>query len=134
MLNLQKAIDSQYDSLYSTGKDVLQKKKEKLDQEINIAAIDLATDSILKADKQKQIEELELKIDKDEKIKERASKLLDTYQNQLDQRVYDLAKENVENSNKKDVKKLQSAKEKTKEKASTKKKTVVTTKKKKALK
>ena len=134
MLNLQKAIDSQYDSLYSTGKDVLQKKKEKLDQEINIAAIDLATDSILKADKQKQIEELELKIDKGEKIKERASKLLDTYQNQLDPRVYDLAKENVENSNKKDVKKLQTAKEKTKEKASTRKKTVVTTKKKKAVK
>ena len=35
---LQKALDAQYDALYSTGKDVLQKRQEKLDQEINIAA------------------------------------------------------------------------------------------------
>ncbi len=126
MVNLSKAIDSQYDSLYSTGKDVLQKKQEKLDQEINIAAIDLATDSILKADKQKQIEELELKINKEERIKEKASELLDSYQNQLDPRVFSLAKQEIEKTG---TKKLPEEKAKEKEKAPIKKKTVVRKKK-----
>ena len=52
------------------------KRQEKLDQEINIAAIDLTTDSILKADRQKQIEELEIAINKEEKIKQKANELL----------------------------------------------------------
>lgn len=95
LLQLSKALDAQYDSLYSTGKDVLQKKQEKIDREINIAAIDMATDSILKADKQKQIEDLELAINKEEKIKQKANELLDTYENQLDPRVYQLAKNEV---------------------------------------
>ena len=98
LLQLSKALDAQYDSLYSSGKDVLKKKQEKLDQEINIAAIDMATDSILKADRQKQIEELELAISKEEKIKQRANEILDTYQEQLDPRVYQLAKKEVDKS------------------------------------
>lgn len=100
LLQLSKALDAQYDALYSTGKDVLKKKQEKLDQEISLAAIDMATDSILKADKRKQIEELELQINKEEKIKQKASELLDTYKSQLDKRVYKLAKDEIENSRK----------------------------------
>ncbi len=98
LLQLSKSLDAQYDSLYSSGKDVLKKKQEKIDQEINIAAIDMATDSILKADRQKQIEELELAISKEEKIKQRANEILDTYQDQLDPRVYKLAKKEVDKS------------------------------------
>lgn len=100
ILNLSKAMNAQYDSLYSTGKDVLQKKQEKLDQEINIAAIDIATDSILKADKKKQIEDIERMQDRalrNEKIQERALDLLDAYEEQLNPRVYELAKEEVKN-------------------------------------
>lgn len=106
LLQLSKALDAQYDSLYSTGKDVLQKKQEKLDKEINIAAIDMATDSILKADRQKQIEDLEFAINKEEKIKQKANELLDTYENQLDPRVYQLAKKEVENSGKQEQAKV----------------------------
>lgn len=95
VLQLGKALDAQYDALYSSGKDVLQKKKEKLDQEINIAAIDMATDSILKADRLKQIEDLDMAIHKEEKIRQKANEILDTYQNQLDPRVYQLAKNEV---------------------------------------
>lgn len=98
LLQLSKALDAQYDALYTSGKDVLKKKQEKLDQEINIAAIDMATDSILKADRQKQIEELELAISKEEKIKQKANEILDTYQEQLDPRVYQLAKKEVDKS------------------------------------
>ena len=96
ILQFSKALDSQYDSLYSTGKDVLQKKQEKLDREINIDAIDIATDSILKADKMKQQEDLTRQLNKDQRVKERALELLDTYEDQLDPRVYKLAKKEVE--------------------------------------
>ena len=102
-LQFSKALDSQYDALYSTGKDVLKKKQERLNQEINIAAIDLATDSILKADKMKQIEDLDSAINKEQKIKEKANELLDTYEKQLDPRVYELAKEQVNKSGKEEV-------------------------------
>ncbi len=100
LLQLSKALDSQYDALYSTGKDVLKKKQEKLDKEISLAAIDMATDSILKADKRRQIEELDLQINKEERIKQKANELLDSYKDQLDSRVFKYAKEEVENSGK----------------------------------
>jgi hypothetical protein len=100
LLNFSRALDSQYDALYSSGKDVIQKKQEKLDQEINIAAIDIATDSILKADKKKQLEDIQKMQDmelKNEKIQERALDLLGVYEEQLNPRVYELAKEEVKN-------------------------------------
>lgn len=100
LLQLSKALDSQYDALYSTGKDVLKKKQEKLDKEISLAAIDMATDSILKADKRKQIEELDIQINKEERIKQKANELLDSYKDQLDSRVFKYAKEEIENSGK----------------------------------
>ena len=107
MLQLTKVMDSQYDSLYSTSKDVLKKKQEKLDQEISIAAIDMATDSILKADRRKQIEEIEASMSKEDKIRKKASELLESYENQLDPRVYQLAQKEIENSGKKEEKKPQ---------------------------
>lgn len=110
ILQLSKSLDAQYDALYSTGKDVLQKKQEKLDQEINIAAIDIATDSILKADKRKQLEDIQKMQDKEakkEKIKERALELIDAYEEQLNPRVYNLAKEEVKNHEDLEVKSQQ---------------------------
>ena len=111
LLQLSKALDAQYDALYSTGKDVLQKKQEKIEQEINIAAIDMATDSILKADRLKQIEELEFNMSKNEKIRKKANELLDSYANQLDPRVFELAKNEIKKSEEKEkVPELQEAK------------------------
>ena len=44
----------------------------------------------------KQQEDLTRQINKDQKVKERALELLDTYEDQLDPRVYKLAKKEVE--------------------------------------
>ena len=33
---LSKALDAQYDALYSTGKDVLEKRKKQIDEEENL--------------------------------------------------------------------------------------------------
>lgn len=104
-LQFTKALDAQYDALYSTGKDVLQKKQEKLNQQINIAAIDLATDSLLRADKMKQIEDLESEVIKAQKIKEKANELLDSYESQLNPRVYELAKQEVNKTEEKEKEK-----------------------------
>lgn len=98
ILQINKMLDAQYDSLYATGKDVLEKRQEKLDQEINIAAIDLTTDSILKADKKKQEEERLKDKEKNDRIKEKAMNLLNQYESQLDPRVFDLATEEIENA------------------------------------
>jgi len=56
----------------------------------------MATDIILKADKQKQIEDLEKERNKIQSIKDKASQLLDQYEDQLNPRVFELAKENIE--------------------------------------
>ena len=96
--SIEKALEAEYDSLYSTGKDVLKKKQETLDKEISLAAIDLATDSILKADKQKQQEDYERRRARAEQIKERAAQLVDNYEEQLNPRVYEIAKQNIQNA------------------------------------
>ncbi len=102
LFQINKMLDAQYDALYSTGKDVLEKRQEKLEQEINIAAIDLTTDSILKADKIKQQEERENEKNKTQKIKEKALDLLSEYEDQLDPRVYKIASDEIENTTKKE--------------------------------
>ena len=96
LLQFSKALDSQYDSLYSTGKDVLEKKKEMINNEIAIAAIDVATDSIMRADELKKIEELDKRIEKNKKIKEKAKSILEDYEDRLDDRVFELAMEQVD--------------------------------------
>lgn len=95
-------LDAQFDRLYSTGKDVLEKRQEKLDEEINIAAIDLTTDSILKADKRRQAEEKQKEMEKSQKIKEKALNLLNQYEDQLDPRIFDMASEEIKNSGSED--------------------------------
>ena len=95
LYQINRMLDAQYDSLYSTGKDVLEKKQEKLNQEINIAAIDLTTDSILKADKKKQEEDKLNEQNKNKEIKQKALNILSEYEEQLDPRVYELATKEI---------------------------------------
>ena len=96
IIKLIKLIYEKYNSLYSTGKDILKKRQEKIEQEINIAVIDMAIDSITKADRLRQVEELEFQINKTEKIRKKASELVDTYKGQLNPRVYQLAKKEID--------------------------------------
>ena len=101
LLQFSKALDGQYDALYSTGKDVLEKKQEKLDQEIEQQAIDLATDSIVRADKYKQLEALK----REQRIKEKATDLVEQYKDQMDEATYKGAKEEIKKAKIKPAKK-----------------------------
>ena len=98
LIQINKMLDVQYDSLYSTGKDVLEKRQEKLDQEKNIAEIDLTTDSILKADKKKQEEDKLNEENRKKAIKERALNILSEYEEQLDPRVFEIASQEISNT------------------------------------
>ena len=107
ILQFSKALDAQYDALYSSGKDILQKRQEKLDEEINRKAIELATDSIVKADKYKQIEAMK----EEQKAKERANELIDQYKDQLDEVTYNGAKEEVKKAKVKTTRKRKTKEE-----------------------
>ena len=54
--DLQKAIDSGYDSLYTTAQDVLEKKKMELDKQIEKDAIQMANEAVEKARHEREIE------------------------------------------------------------------------------
>ncbi len=95
LLQFSKALDGQYDALYSSGKDVLEKKQEKLDAIINEQAIELATESIVRADKYKQLEELK----KAQAIKDKATDLIEQYKDQMDEATYNGAKEEIKKAN-----------------------------------
>ena len=94
LLQLSKALDAQYDALYNTAKDVLQKKQEKLEEEIALEAVDLATESIMIAD-QKREQEMKDKAKRREKVKEKALELVEEYRAQMDDDLYERVKKEV---------------------------------------
>lgn len=112
LVQFSKALDTQYDALYSSGKDVLEKRKEKLDAIVNEEAIELATDSIIKADKYRQIDKLK----KAQMVKEKANEIIDDYKDQMDPIIYEGAKKEIEKA-KLDGKEQEEAPKKTTKKA-----------------
>ena len=94
LLQLSKALDAQYDALYNTAKDVLQKKQERLEEEIALEAVDLATESIMLAD-QKREQEMKDKAKRREKVKEKALELVEEYRAQMDDDLYERVKKEV---------------------------------------
>lgn len=96
LYQFSKALDAEYDSLYSVGKDVLEKKEQMLNEQLEVDAIDLATSSILKADRRRKEDEYKEELEKREKIKQKALNLVQEYQGQLNPKVYDYSVEEIE--------------------------------------
>ena len=94
LLQLSKALDAQYDSLYNTAKDVLKKKEERLEEQINAEAVELATNSIVKADQRRE-RELENEARKKAKVKEKALELVEEYKSQMDEDLYERTKDEI---------------------------------------
>lgn len=97
VFNIDKMVASSYDSLYSTGKDVLEKKKEKINKEISLAAVEMATESIIEADKLRLIDEAIERNEKskEDQIKEKALGILADNKDKINPRTYDIAVEEV---------------------------------------
>ena len=104
LLQLSKALDAEYDALYNTGKDVFKKKQEKLEEQINIEAVELATNSIISADKKRE-KELEDKAKRKQKVKEKALELIEEYKEQMDDDLYKRVKKEVDIEVEKDANK-----------------------------
>lgn len=129
LMQLGRALDAQYDALYSTSKDILMKKQEKLEEELNEKSVELATQSIMEADKirkeKKEKEEEEKRI-----VEERALDLIEQYKDQMDKDLYEEARSVVKGKKAKEDKKETEVEAETKSKTVTRKRK--TTKSKKA--
>ena len=108
VMQLSRALDADYDALYSTGKDVFEKRKELLDEKIERESVDLATNSIKIADN---------KLKSEDEIIKQALEIIEEYKGQMSNELYNKAKEEVKaskNKNKENGKK--SSKNETQEK------------------
>ena len=86
---LRDALNSEYDRLYSTARDVFEEKKRRIEEQVEEDASRLAARSIIKAD-QKQREEIK------RRTKERAMEMVDEYKNELSPQLYNETKKQVE--------------------------------------
>lgn len=100
LLQLSKALDAEYDSLYNTAKDVLQKKQQEIEDKLDLEAVELATQSIINADEKREQENEEAQRTK--KVKDKALQLIEEYSGQMDEDLYERAKEEVEMYGKED--------------------------------
>ena len=82
-MQLSSAIDAGYDALYSTSKDVLDKKKKILDEQIEDEAADLAAQTIV------DVEEKIQKENRKKRVREEALKMVKDYKDQIDKEVYE---------------------------------------------
>lgn len=106
---LDRALDAQYDALYSTSEDVLQKQRERIDNQLEDMAVDLASESLLKADDiLKDREKL------NNELRERTIEIIEEYKNQLSPDLYNETKKIIEEQTAQEEKKakVETAKQK----------------------
>ena len=91
---LRNALNSEYDKLYSTARDVMEEKKTRINRQIEADAAKLASKSIIDADK----EEMQ-KRRKEEQIKQKALEMVEEYKGDMSKPLYEAAKQKVQNAN-----------------------------------
>lgn len=91
LINIRKAVDAQYDSLYNTAKDVLDKQKEMIEEKIDKEAVELTSQSIAKADRI-----LKLRQENREEIRRRAMAYVEKYKSEMTDELYQETKNQVE--------------------------------------
>ena len=90
VLQLKRALETEYDSFYSTAPDIIQKKIAKLQVEIEESAVNLATQSMMEADRINSIERT-----KAQRIKNRALEVVEAYKDEMDEELYNGTKEQI---------------------------------------
>lgn len=91
LVSIRKAVESQYDSLYNTAKDVLEKQKEMIEEKVDKEAVELTSKSISRADKI-----LKLRQENKEEIRRRAMAYVERYKNEMTTDLYEETKRQVE--------------------------------------
>ena len=88
---LRNALDSEYNRLYSTAKDVIEEKKKRIEKQIEEEATKMATKSIIDADKKIREERM-----KEQRIKQRALEILEENKDEMSKMLYDESKKQIE--------------------------------------
>lgn len=91
MINIKKSVEAEYDSLYNTAKDVMEKQKQMIEDKVEQETIDLVANSILKADKIIKVRE-----EKKAEIKKRAMEYVESYKNEMTEELYNETKKQIE--------------------------------------
>lgn len=104
LINLRKSIDAQYDSLYNTAKDVLDKQKEMIEKKVDQEAIELVTKSIGKADRI-----IKLRKENKEEIRRRAMQYVEKYRSEMTDELYQETKKQVDKISTAEAKKVDAA-------------------------
>lgn len=109
--DLNKAINSGYDSLYTTAPDVLEKRMKELDKQIEIEAIQKANQAVLEVKQEREIEKKlrEKEQNYDDVVAGMANLILEKNENILGSEIVKKAKEKIE------IKDTKKAKRQTKE-------------------
>ena len=93
VLQLSKALDAQYDSLYSTSKDTMTKRKELIDKEIEEQAVEIVTDTLIEEDNKLNLDNEEEKM---RMLQEKSLELLEEYKDSIDPVLYEEARKQVQ--------------------------------------
>ena len=91
---LRNALNSEYDKLYSTARDVFEEKKNRINRQIEESAAKLASNSIIAADK----EAME-KRKKEQQIKQKALEMVEEYKDDMSKPLYDATRQKIQNAN-----------------------------------
>ena len=94
---IDKAVRAEYEEMYSTAPDVLDKKMNELDRIIDERARDLANEKILEAKSEKQLKVEEKEDVLDDLIKKLAVSLINDKKNHLDKDIMQSAIKKIEN-------------------------------------
>lgn len=90
--NLRDALNSEYDRLYSTAKDVMEERKKRIEEQIDDEASKLAAKSIIKADEMNREQ-------RETRIKQRAQEMIDDYKDEMTEELYRQTKNQIAASN-----------------------------------
>ena len=88
---LRNALNSEYDRLYSTARDVMEERKKRLAMQVEEDAAKLTSKSIIKAD-------LENRKRREEKVKARAMQMVEEYKNDMSTTLYEETKKQIQNA------------------------------------
>lgn len=91
---LSNALNAEYDRLYSTGKDIFEERKRKIEQQVEEQAANLASQSLIKADKDLREE----KAKRAQQIKHRAQEMVNTYKEEMSAPLYAKTVNNINNA------------------------------------
>lgn len=91
LINIKKSVEAQYDSLYNTSKDIMDKQKEMIEEKVNQEAVHLTEKSLAKANRI-----LKLRQQNREEIRRRAIAYVERYKGDMTEELFNETKKQIQ--------------------------------------